>query len=370
MVVIHKLAASLAFLGAVAAHPGEPIDEVRRELAAHAAARPIARRANNACAGNPTMQALKARSVERRAATAETLRAKRGATGKPMVTKRDQDDLEAWMTISHNDTTSGFDLSTSPETIFDSNSTCTLVPEVTIGPYWVEGELIRSDVTDDEPGVPLHLDMQFVDLATCEPITDMLIDIWACNSTGVYSGVAATGQGGLDSTYLRGVQSTDADGVVQFDTVFPGHYTGRANHIHLLSTLGATILDNGTYVADGVATHIGQIFFDQDLISAVEATSPYTDNTQKLTVNEDDGIDAQQATADYDPFLAYVALGADLSTDGLLGYMTVFVNSTADYTSSAQAAAHYYAGGGVATGNQGGGGGGFGGGRPPPSRVV
>lgn len=95
----------------------------------------------------------------------------------------------------------------------------------------MSGELIRQDVTEDQTGVDLHLDLQFVDINTCEPVTDLLVDIWHCNATGVYSGVSSTGQGGLDTTQFRGVQPTDDDGVTEFDTIVPGHYTGRAVHI-------------------------------------------------------------------------------------------------------------------------------------------
>lgn len=62
-------------------------------------------------------------------------------------------------------------------------------------------------------------------------------DIWNCNSTGVYSGVQSNGNGNyddttnLDNTALRGIQQTDDDGVVQFTSIFPGHYTGRATHM-------------------------------------------------------------------------------------------------------------------------------------------
>lgn len=81
MVNLRNLAASVAFtslLGAAVAHPGDLAEEVRRELQAHAAARPVARRAISACASAPNTAALKARSVARRAATAEALRQKRG----------------------------------------------------------------------------------------------------------------------------------------------------------------------------------------------------------------------------------------------------------------------------------------------------
>lgn len=54
----------------------------------------------------------------------------------------------------------------------------------------------------------------------------------------MYSGVTASGNGNsadesnLDKTFLRGLQKTDSTGVAQIQTIFPGHYRGRANHIH------------------------------------------------------------------------------------------------------------------------------------------
>jgi hypothetical protein len=154
---------------------------------------------------------------------------------------------------------------------------------------------------------------------------------------------------------------------VEFDTLFPGHYTGRTPHIHLMSTSGATLLPNNTYVSDsGAPSHIGQLFFDQSLISEVETLEPYASNTQRLTLNSQDGIGISEATVDYDPFVDYVRLGDDLS-DGLLMYITVFINTTADYSKNRQAAAHYYQGGGVSNGNGSGGGFPGGPGGPPPS---
>ncbi|KAI0448994.1 Intradiol ring-cleavage dioxygenase [Xylaria acuta] len=365
MVNVRNLAASVAFsslLGAALAHPGDTTEEVRRELEAHAAARPVARRALNACASAPNTAALKTRSVARRAATADALRQKRGIAHKSLKSKRDQVGFNKWAAVNHDSSSLSYDLDTPLDTIFDSNSTCALVPEVTIGPYWVAGELIRTDITDGQSGVPVHLDLQFIDIKSCEPIpANTLIDIWASNATGVYSGVAVTGQGGLNTTHGRGIQSTDADGVVQFDTVFPGHYVGRTPHIHLMSTAGATLLPNNTYVSNsGTPSHIGQIFFDQSLITEVEKLEPYVSNKQRLTLNSQDGIGISEATVDYDPFIDYVRLGDSLN-DGLLTFLTVFVNTAANHSSSRQAAAHYYEGGGVSNG------GGFPGGPGRPS---
>lgn len=86
------------------------------------------------------------------------------------------------------------------DTIFGSNNTCALVPETTVGPYYVTGELIRQDITEGQAGAPLHLDFQFVDINTCEPVSNLITDVWHCNSTGSYAGVSSEGEGGLNST--------------------------------------------------------------------------------------------------------------------------------------------------------------------------
>lgn len=75
----------------------------------------------------------------------------------------------------------------------------------------MEGEYVREDVTEDQEGVELMLDAQVVDITTCEPVTNAMIEIWACNSTGVYSGITASGNGdssdatNLNNTFLRGL---------------------------------------------------------------------------------------------------------------------------------------------------------------------
>ena len=135
-----------------------------------------------------------------------------------------------------------------PETtLFASNSSCILMPDVTEGPYYVSGEYIRSDVRENQTGVDLILDVQILDVDTCEPVANVMTDLWHCNATGVYAGVVASGNGvgsadatNINNTFLRGLQETDSDGVVQFTTVYPGHYQGRTQHIHVASHYNGT----------------------------------------------------------------------------------------------------------------------------------
>lgn len=146
----------------------------------------------------------------------------------------------------------------------------------------------------------------------------------------------------LDETFLRGLQATDDDGVASFDTLFAGHYTGRATHIHTILHMNATLRDNGT-IYDLTAGHIGQTFWDQSIRDQVELLSPYNTNTQDVTSNSDDRVFAVEA-ASSDPVFNYVMLGETLQ-DGLLAWLTLGVNTTLSNTISP--AATYYATGGV-----------------------
>lgn len=120
--------------------------------------------------------------------------------------------------------------------------------------------------------------------------------------------------------------------MVEFETIFPGHYEGRATHTHLLTHLNATLLPNKTLeVGTGSVAHIGQLFWNEVLRSAVEDTYPYNTNTQSITTNADDMWSIEQADSAYDPFPEYVYLGDDLD-DGLFAWIQIGINATADYT--------------------------------------
>lgn len=111
---------------------------------------------------------------------------------------------------------------------------------------------------------------------------------------------------------------------------FPGHYDGRATHTHLLTHLNATLLLNKTLeVGTGSVAHIGQLFWNEVLRSAVEDTYPYNTNSQAITTNADDMWSVLQADSAYDPFPEYIYLGDDLD-DGLFAWIQIGLNATAD----------------------------------------
>jgi hypothetical protein len=112
---------------------------------------------------------------------------------------------------------------------------------------------------------------------------------------------------------------------------------------------GLTELENGTIsdTYDTHSSHIGQLFFDQDLITQVELLSHYADNTQQLTTNAEDSILAGEAE-DIDPFMEYVLLGDSLS-DGIFAWISVAIDPTVDKEVST--AAYYTEDGGVENGD-------------------
>ena len=165
----------------------------------------------------------------------------------------------------------------STETAATAAPDCVLMPELTEGPYYLDLDLVRSDITEGRPGLPLDLRVNVVDAGSCQPIEGAAVDVWHCDAEGAYSGV----QGAEGETFCRGVQLTDGNGLAEFRTVFPGWYTGRAVHIHIKVS------------ADGDQTHTGQLFFDPETLSAVYAAEPYAARGEPDQPNESDGIYAE-----------------------------------------------------------------------------
>ncbi|KAH8692910.1 Intradiol ring-cleavage dioxygenase [Talaromyces proteolyticus] len=362
MVYVSKLAGFLARIALlvipVICHPGEIHDAtaVKNEIHARNLVAATGKHLLDACSNSLEARALQARSIVRRANTVHELRQKRDITGKAQKFRRDLQSLDTYEAINHNMTGVKHYTPNTPEhTIFSANTSCILTPSIVSGPYYVWGEHIRKNVVEDKwcDGIDLHLEVQYIDFNTCKPVPGLWVDHWSANASGIYSGIdiaANEAADGWNSTYLRGVQPTDKDGVVNFDSIFPGHYHGRATHTHLLVHSNVTVNPNGTLeVGTGAISHVGQLFYNTVLRNAVEKTYPYNTNTQPVVTNEEDRFTPGQADNDYDPFPEFLYLGDDI-TDGLFAWIQVGINMTQDWTSNSPyyvAAAWYGEDGGV-----------------------
>lgn len=194
---------------------------------------------------------------------------------------------------------------------------CRLTAEQEEGPYYIEGEALRSNVTEDRPGVPLILRVQLFDIKRCAPLQNASMEIWSCDAMGEYAGFDAMNFGappGLppdgipphdrpdhgpegkhpgppphhaasnDKTFLHGRQNTDEEGKLEFTTIYPGCYEGRVNHIHVRVRI------NGDEEAKGRIVHTGQIFFQEAVTDAIMHLPPYTEHKVKRTRAKDDHI--------------------------------------------------------------------------------
>jgi protocatechuate 3,4-dioxygenase beta subunit len=198
---------------------------------------------------------------------------------------------------------------------------CVLTPEQTEGPYYVDLEMVRRDVTEDRTGVPLILRATIVHATTCKPISNAALDIWHCDAGGVYSGYTAAGSGGggmppsapptatptatpsgpppgggggghqtpTDNlTFLRGVQLSDRHGVAELRTIYPGWYQGRAIHIHVKVHVGGVV--SATTYTGGHVSHTGQLYFAEAMTEKIALLEPYVSNTTVRLTNDQDGI--------------------------------------------------------------------------------
>ena len=170
-----------------------------------------------------------------------------------------------------------------------STLACVVRPQQTEGPYFVDELLDRSDIRSDpsdgsvREGVLLQLAFRIarVDGNACTALAGATVDVWHCDALGIYSDVSDTMFNTVGQMFLRGYQVTDANGDVQFTTVYPGWYLGRTVHIHFKIR---------AVVAGQSYEFTSQLYFDDALTDLVHTQDPYASKGERTTRNDDDGI--------------------------------------------------------------------------------
>lgn len=202
-----------------------------------------------------------------------------------------------------------------------STSLCALTENVTAGPYYLNVDQIRADVTEGKSGVALTLTVKVVNSTDCAAVGTSAVEIWHADALGEYSGyVGRNGHSEADDgTFLRGTQLTDSTGSVTFTTIVPGWYAGRAVHIHTKVHSNITVTSTGDYTGGNVS-HTGQFFFAEDVVTAVGKVSPYSTNTvTRVTLTGDSIYDGGGVTS------GLLTLTGSASA-GYAGTITVGVN--------------------------------------------
>ena len=173
--------------------------------------------------------------------------------------------------------------SSTTTTTGSTNAACAVTPTETAGPFPSLTDLFRSDIREGRTGTLLTLTVKVVNVNTsCAPVANANVEVWHCDSAGNYSQYGSQ----TAQTYLRGIQTTNANGEVTFTTIYPGWYQGRATHIHLEVT------------TNGVSRKVTQIAFPESVNATVYRAGVYASKGTNPTANAADGIFADSLASE------------------------------------------------------------------------
>jgi protocatechuate 3,4-dioxygenase beta subunit len=166
------------------------------------------------------------------------------------------------------------------------------IPEETAGPFPGDGSngpnvlaesgVVRQDISKSSgdasgvaEGLPATLDMRLLDVSGGgTALAGAAVYLWHCDREGRYSlydpAVAS-------ENYLRGVQVSDRDGRMTFQTIFPGAYAGRWPHMHFEVYEN---LDAAASAATKLRT--SQLALPQEICEQVYATEGYEQSVENL----------------------------------------------------------------------------------------
>ncbi len=199
-------------------------------------------------------------------------------------------------------------LTTAPGT---EGELCVLTSRQVEGPFYFPSPE-RKDIREDRKGKDMNLRLQVLRSPDCSPLEGAIVEIWHTDAEGIYSGYPQEiahdmwktfvfmGKNGKkingeyhadpveNSRFLRGLQRTDADGWVEFNTIFPGWYEGRVPHIHFKIFIGEQ-------------EHLtAQFYFDPEFQNSVyTSVAPYNKHGKcPLTFQNDIALAASTETVE------------------------------------------------------------------------
>lgn len=236
---------------------------------------------------------------------------------------------DAWATGG---TAAMVDVDSYPDPFIAGVSACALSCTATIGPCHTTSPE-REDISDGLDGLPVRLSFMVIN-EECEPVEDVLVEVWHTNYHGIYSGEISTmcndAEEDRAAEYFRGYLRTDANGQVHFKTCFPGWYSGRVVHYHVR-------VQSGDYQAadNADAEVITQFFFTDELNSEIFAEQPlYQQYGEPDTHIDDDNI----IGGEDDP-TPYILDVARMSDGAMQASKTIILRSSSDSACSLSGAA-------------------------------
>ncbi|KAJ3837339.1 aromatic compound dioxygenase [Lentinula raphanica] len=196
-----------------------------------------------------------------------------------------------------------------PRSIYPTmpNEICVLAPEISKENYLLSGSVVRNDVTDGEPGVALTMDIGVLDMMTCQPLPNAMVEIWSTNAQGQYS-----------PTALRGAYPSAANGIAEIQTIFPGFNSDGANHLNIAVHSGNSM--------NSTTSHNGRVFFTDGWTNIISMSSPpYQNNPNTRTLDLDDPVYIQANSNGYTAVVDIEEIEDDWP-EGIVGYITVGIN--------------------------------------------
>ena len=157
----------------------------------------------------------------------------------------------------------------------DCTAPATAMVQLTEGPYYKANPPQNASLrTAGVAGTPLTL-TGYVVSRSCQPIANAKLDFWQADGNGTYDNSGYT---------LRGWQMTDANGAYRLETVIPGLYPGRTEHIHFKVTVNGTTYTSQLFFPGVAQNASDSIYSTQMLIKLNTATNPVT-GTYTFVVN-------------------------------------------------------------------------------------
>jgi protocatechuate 3,4-dioxygenase beta subunit len=153
-----------------------------------------------------------------------------------------------------------------PDTIaaLSCTSPAALTPAQAEGPYYTPNTPQRTSLIEPGMGGTKLIVTGYVLTTNCQPIVNAWLDFWQADAQGAYDNAGYK---------LRGYLFTDETGRYTLETILPGEYPGRTEHIHVkVQAPNGPILTTQLYFLD-VATNDRDSIFDPVLLANVQDTA-------------------------------------------------------------------------------------------------